>query len=190
MSVQDAENVLGASRSGLEHKWGWVVALGVFFLVAGFVALTDEFAATVVSVFVTGVSLIVAGIVEIITGIQVRPWSRALVWVLVGVGLAIAGTVILRDPALAAAGITLALGLCLLISGVFRLILAFQLKDATLWPMVALAGLLSVVVGALILGQWPVSSLYVIGLLLGVNLIFSGASWLGLGLTLRKAASA
>ncbi len=190
MSVQDAGNMLGASRSGLEHKWGWVVALGVFFLLAGFIALTDEFAATVVSVFVTGVSLIVAGIVEIITGIQVRPWPRALVWVLVGVGLAIAGVLILRDPVLAAAGITLALGLCLLISGLFRLILAFQIRDAALWPMVALAGLLSAVVGILILSRWPASSLYIIGLLLGVNLIFSGASWLSLGLTLRKSASA
>ena len=190
MTAQEAGALSGVSKVGLEHKWGWVVALGVFFLLAGFIALTDEFAATVVSVFVTGVSLIVAGIVEVVTGIQVRPWSRALVWVLVGVGLVIAGTVILRDPALAAAGLTLALGLCLLISGVFRLILAFQLKDATLWPMVALAGLLSAIVGGLILSQWPVSSLYVIGLLLGVNLIFAGASWLALGLTLRKSASA
>ncbi len=189
MTVQEAENLLGA-RSGLERKWGWVVALGIFFLLAGFIALTDEFAATVVSVFVTGVSLIVAGIVEVITGIQIRPWSRALVWVLVGVGLAIAGVVILRDPVLAAAGITLALGLCLLISGLFRLILAFQIRDAALWPMVALAGVLSVVVGILILSRWPASSLYIIGLLLGVNLIFSGASWLSLGLTLRKSASA
>jgi len=190
MSVQDSGQPLGASGHGLESKWGWVVALGVFFLIAGFVALTDEMTATVVSVFVTGVSLIVAGIVEVVAGLQVRPWSRALVWVLVGVGLVVAGTVILRDPVLAAAGFTLALGLCLLVSGVFRLILAFQIRDAALWPMVALAGLLSAVVGLLILSRWPASSLYIIGLLLGVNLIFSGASWLGLGLTLRKAASA
>ncbi|MGA9599427.1 MAG: DUF308 domain-containing protein [Methylocystis sp.] len=72
MTVQETGNALG--RSELEHKWGWIVALGVFFLLAGFIALTDEVAATVVSVFVTGVSLIVAGIVEIVTGIQVRPW--------------------------------------------------------------------------------------------------------------------
>ena len=56
--------------------------------------------------------------------------------------------------------------------------------------MVALAGVLSVVVGILILSRWPASSLFIIGLLLGVNLIFAGASWLSLGLTLRKAASA
>jgi len=190
MTVQDSEILLGAPLVGLERKWGWIVALGIFFLLAGFVALTDELAATVVSVFVTGVSLIVAGIVEIITGIQVRPWSRALVWILVGVGVAFAGVVILRDPLLAAAGFTLALGLALVISGVFRLVLAFQIRDAALWPMVALAGVLSVVVGILILSRWPASSLFIIGLLLGVNLIFAGASWLSLGLTLRKAASA
>ena len=128
MTVQDAEILAGAPRVGLERKWGWIVALGIFFLLAGFVALTDELAATVVSVFVTGVSLIVAGIVEIITGIQVRPWSRALVWILVGLGVALAGVVILRDPLLAAAGFTLALGLVLVISGVFRLVLAFQIR--------------------------------------------------------------
>jgi uncharacterized membrane protein HdeD (DUF308 family) len=184
-----AERIYGVP-STLHHKWGWIVALGVLFLIAGFFALTDELAATVVSIYATGLAMIATGIMEIITGIQIRPWSRALFWALVGVAMLAGGVLIFRDPLLAAAGFTMALGVCLVVAGLFRLILAFQIKDANLWVMVALSGFLSFIVGVLILSQWPVSSLYVIGLLLGVNLIFIGASWLSLGLTLRPGANA
>jgi uncharacterized membrane protein HdeD (DUF308 family) len=190
MTALEAERIFGVSSSSLRHKWGWIVALGIFVLVGGFIALTDELAATVVSVLATGLAMMATGVMEIITGVQIRPWSRALFWTLVGVAMVIGGALIFRDPLLAAAGLTMALGVCLVVSGVFRTVLAFQLRDSALWLMVALSGVLSVIVGALILGQWPASSLYVIGLLLGVNMIFAGASWLGLGLTLRPSSSA
>lgn len=190
MTAQEAGTIFGVSSVGLQHKWGWIVALGVFFVLGGLIALSDELAATVASVYVTGLAMMVTGVMEIITGVQIRPWSRALFWALVGIALVFGGALIFRDPLLAAAGLTMALGLCLVVGGVFRGVLAFQLKDTRLWPMVALSGALSIIFGALILSQWPVSSLYVIGLLLGVNLIFTGASWLSLGLALRPAASA
>ena len=190
MTAQEAERIFGVAPSSLRHKSGWIVALGVFFLVGGFIALTDEIAATVVGVYATGLAMIATGVMEIITGVQIRPWSRALFWALVGVALVIGGAVIFRDPLLAAAGLTLALGVSLVVAGAFRAVLAFQLRDSGLWPMVALSAVLSIVVGLMILSQWPVSSLFVIGLLLAVNLIFTGASWLSLGLAVKSSPSA
>jgi len=52
--------------------------------------------------------------------------------------------------------------------------------------LVFFSGVLSLAVGAFILVQWPASSLWVIGTFLGVDLVFAGASWIGVGLTLRR----
>ena len=83
---------------------------------------------------------------------------------------------------------TLLLGAGLVASGIMRIILAFQLKDGAPWGWVAVSGLITLLVGVLILAQWPVSSLWVLGTFLGIDLLFAGVSWLVVGLALRRAA--
>ena len=56
------------------------------------------------------------------------------------------------------------------------------------WIWVVLSGVVTLLLGLIILNHWPVSSLYILGLLLGIDLVFVGASWIGMGLSLRKAA--
>ena len=58
--------------------------------------------------------------------------------------------------------------------------------ECPLW--VVLSGVVTLLLGLIILNHWPVSSLYILGLLLGIDLLFAGASWIGMGLSLRKAA--
>jgi uncharacterized membrane protein HdeD (DUF308 family) len=68
-----------------------------------------------------------------------------------------------------------------------RIILAFSMKRETPWIWVALSGAVTLLLGVLILMRWPVSSLYILGLFLGIDLIVAGASWVGIGLGLRRA---
>jgi len=82
--------------------------------------------------------------------------------------------------------LTLLLGAALVASGIMRIILAFSMKEGTLWIWVALSGVVTLLVGLIILAKWPVSSLFVLGLFLGIDLVFAGASWIGIGLGLRK----
>jgi uncharacterized membrane protein HdeD (DUF308 family) len=79
------------------------------------------------------------------------------------------------------------LGASLVVSGIMRIILAFSMKRETPWIWVALSGVITLLLGVLILLRWPVSSLYILGLFLGIDLIMAGASWIGLGLGLRRA---
>ncbi|MGE5370015.1 MAG: hypothetical protein ACM3PD_10520 [Chloroflexota bacterium] len=61
------------------------------------------------------------------------------------------------------------------------------MRDLGRWELIAVAGTLSVVLGALILAEWPISGLYVLGIFLGVNLLFEGVAWVAMGLAARPA---
>jgi uncharacterized membrane protein HdeD (DUF308 family) len=170
----------------LRAKWGWIVALGVVYLIAGFVALGSVLSATVVSVFLVGIMMIIAGVAEVINAFEVRGWGKFVLWLLLGALYIIAGLVTFRNPLLAAAVLTLILGVALVASGIMRIILAFSVQREAPWIWVLLSGAITLLLGALILARWPISSLYILGLFLGIDLIFAGIGWLGLGLGLRQ----
>ena len=171
----------------LRAKWGWVVALGVVYLIAGFIALGSVVMATVASVLVVGVMMIIAGIAEVTSAFRVKSWGRFLLWSLLGLLYIVAGFVTFENPLLAAALLTLMLGALLVASGVVRIILAFSMKQETPWLLVLLSAVITLLLGLLILAHWPVSSLYILGLFLGFDLVMAGVGWIGLGLGLRRA---
>ena len=171
----------------LRAKWGWIVALGVVYLIAGFIALGSVAMATVASVLIVGVMMIIAGVAEVISAFQIKSWGKFLLWVLLGLLYVVAGFVTFQNPLLAAVLLTLILGASLVASGIMRIILAFSMKRETPWIWVALSGAVTLLLGVLILMRWPVSSLYILGLFLGIDLIVAGASWVGIGLGLRRA---
>ena len=177
----------GSDTAPLRAKWGWIVALGVIYLIAGFIALGSVAMATVVSVLVVGVMMIVSGVAEVISAFQIKSWGKFLLWALLGVLYIIAGFVTFQNPLLAAVLLTLILGASLVVSGIMRIILAFSMKRETPWIWVALSGVITLLLGVLILLRWPVSSLYILGLFLGIDLIMAGAGWIGLGFGLRHA---
>ena len=91
-----------------------------------------------------------------------------------------------RSTATAAALLTLILGASLLASGIMRIILAFSMKQETPWIWILLSGAITLLLGLLILAHWPISSLYILGLFLGIDLVMAGAGWIGLGFGLHR----
>jgi uncharacterized membrane protein HdeD (DUF308 family) len=178
----------GAGVAPLRAKWGWIVALGVVYLIAGVIALGSVVMATVVSVFVVGIMMLVAGVFEVIHAFQIKTWGRFLFWIALGILYIIAGFVAWDNPLLTAVWLTLILGAALVASGIMRIFLAFNMQHGSPWIWVAVSGLITLLLGLIILVHWPVSSLYVLGIFLGVDLVFAGASWIGLGLGLRQMA--
>ena len=177
----------GSDTAPLRAKSGWIIALGVIYLIAGFIALGSVAMATVVSVLVVGVMMIIAGVAEVFSAFQIKNWGKFLLWVLLGVLYIVAGFVTFQNPLLAAVLLTLVLGASLVVSGIMRMFLAFSMKRETPWIWVALSGVITLLLGVLILLRWPVSSAYILGLFLGIDLIMAGASWIGLGFGLRRA---
>ncbi|HEX7920594.1 MULTISPECIES: HdeD family acid-resistance protein [Bradyrhizobium] len=179
---------LGSGLANLRAKWGWIVALGVIYLIAGVLAFGSVFFATVVSVLFVGAMMIVAGVAEIINAFQFKTWGKFLFWLLLGALYVVAGFITFENPLLAAATLTLFLGIALVVSGIVRIFLAFGMNSAAPWGMVAISGLITLVLGAMILARWPVSSLYVLGIFLSVDLICAGVSWISMGMALKQRA--
>src|SRR6476660_8424260 len=176
----------GSDTAPLRAKSGWIIALGVVYVLAGLIALGSVVTATVASVLVVGVMMIIAGVAEVFSAFQIKSWGKFLLWALLGVLYIVAGFVTFENPLLAAVLLTLILGASLLASGIMRIFLAFSMKRETPWIWVALSGVITLLLGLLILARWPINSVYILGLFLGIDLIFAGASWLGIGLGLRR----
>jgi uncharacterized membrane protein HdeD (DUF308 family) len=179
-----------AELAPLRAKSGWIVALGVVYLIAGFIALGSVAMATVASVFVVGIMMILAGVAEIANAFQVKSWGKFVLWLLLGVLYVVAGIAAFENPLLAAAILTLVLGVALVVSGIMRIVLAFGMKEGMPWMWIVLSGVITFLLGAIILAHWPVSSVYVLGLFLGIDLVFAGVGWIGLGLGLRRSRAA
>ncbi len=180
---------LADGLKALRAKWGWIVALGVVFLVAGVIAMGSVVAATETAVLVVGIMMLMGGVAEIIAAFSVKTWGKFLLWMLLGVLYVAAGMIAIMNPLLAAAYLTLMLGFALVFGGVLRIFLAFQMKSAGgPWGWVVLSGLITLLLGAMIIAQWPASSLFVLGIFLGIDLIFIGAGWITMGLALKKRA--
>lgn len=170
----------------LQAKSGWIVTLGVVYVIAGIIALTSVVFATVVTVFVVGIMMLIAGIAEVINSFQIKTWGKFLLWLLLGVLYIVAGFLTFENPLLAAALLTLLLGVSLIASGIMRVVLGFSMQHGMPWVAVALSGVITFLFGLIILIHWPVSSLYILGLFLAIDLIVAGVSWIVLGLGLRR----
>lgn len=127
----------------LRAKWGWIVALGIVYVIVGLIALSSVAMATLASVLVVGAMMIVAGIAEIINAFQIKTWGKFLLWVLLGILYVIAGFVTFQNPLLAATLLTLILGASLVASGVMRIILAFSVRRETPWIWILLSGIVT-----------------------------------------------
>ena len=181
---------LGDGVRALRAKWGWVVALGVIFMIAGVIALGSVLMATLSAIFVIGVMMIMAGVTEIITAFNVKDWGRFALWMLLGLLYVAAGIICFYRPFEAAAIVTLMLGFALIIGGVVRGFLAWSVREAGKpWGWVAVSALITLLLGLMIVAKWPYSSAYTLGIFLGIDLIFIGSSWLGIGLALKKRAA-
>lgn len=182
--LQDLQT--GSNVAPLRARWGWIVALGVVYIVAGLFALGSMFLATVASVLMVGVMMIIAGVAEVINAFQMKSWGRFLIWALLGLLYIVAGFVTFANPLFAAVVFTLLLGAALVASGIVRIFLAFSMKRGTFWGWVAFSGVITLLLGLLILARWPINSVYILGLFLGIDLIFAGAGWVGIGLGLHR----
>jgi uncharacterized membrane protein HdeD (DUF308 family) len=175
---------LGSIIERLRHRWGWFVAVGVLIMLLGLAALLLVVSATIASVFAIAIFMIVAGGAEIVMGFSAHNWCRFFLWIVGGIAYIVVGAFALAQPLMAAAVFTLVLGAGMVAMGIIRIYVGSHLGTGARRPAI-FAGFVTTLVGAIILIGWPTNSFIVLGLLLGLDLMFWGASWVALGWRLR-----
>lgn len=174
-----------AILAAVQRKWGWLLALGILFIVLGTIGLGMSFALTVVSVLLFGVLLLIGGGAQLVEAFQHQGWKSTLWNILIALLYVVAGLVAIYDPVGASIALTLVIAVALVTIGVFRIIMAFQLRPARGWWWPLLAGIASLVLGGLIFSEWPVTGLWVIGLFVAIEMIFHGWSYVTIALAAK-----
>jgi uncharacterized membrane protein HdeD (DUF308 family) len=156
----------------------WVrILLGIVMIVAGVLVLGDVTLATLVSTALIAALAIVTGGFEIFHAFWTKGWGGFLWQILLGILYVAFGLVLWSQPLAGALVITFVLGLLLVVSGAVRILLSYRHWNDAGWIML-LSGIVGVLAGALIIARWPMSGLWVLGLLLGVDLLSHGIAWL------------
>ena len=176
---------LGAAIEALRDKAGAIIAFGVLLIVFGVAALAFSFFASLAAITTNGVFFVLAGAAEIVLGMRARNWRRFTFWIVGGVLYVATGLICILIPVFALHVLTLLFGAGLVAAGVVRFILVIGVPLGQARMGAFLAALVSVLLGAVILANWPMDSRYVLGTLLGVDLLFHGAGWAVFGMALR-----
>lgn len=163
----------------------WVIGLGVLMVVFGTFALIYMSTATSVAVFFFGALMVVGGIFQIISAFQIYHGFRAILWALCGVLYLAAGWLTFTNPFLVSFVLTNFLAAFLVVDGAFRIINGFQIKPVTGWGWSVFSGLLTFLTGVLIFAS-PTSPFWVIGMFLGIDMIFQGWSYVSIGMAIRS----
>jgi len=185
---QPAEEVSSAGEFQVLHRhWFWFMALGLAMLVLGAFAVgwACIVTLTVTATWIFGFLLLLSGIMEIVNAFSAEQWKGKLLHLLIGVLYVLVGVMVVDQPAEAAVGLTLLIALFLMIGGIFRMVFAISQRFPG-WGWVLLNGVVSLMLGVLVYKQWPTSGLWLIGLFVGLELIFNGAAWVMLALSVRK----
>jgi aquaporin Z len=156
VSTSDVFLIGSTEAAPLRKNWGWTVAFGALLMLAGIIALGSVLTATIASVLVVGVAMVASGFIEIVYGVSMRPWKKFFLWVLLGVFYVIGGFAVFQNPLLAAGFLTLVLGVGLVASGLLRIVLAFHLPKDASWILVGLSGVVTLLLGVIVVAQWPI----------------------------------
>ena len=187
-TTEPLESEMAATALG--HRWGWLLALGIVQIIAGWIAIAIPVVASFAAVAIFGAVLLVTAIFQLIHAFRVRAWPRSAWYGLGGVFYGIAGLLVAINPISGALTLAVIIAILFIADGVLRVAFGTSVRPISGWGWLVAAGLCSIVVGVFLLIGWPATALWVTGLLLGVNLVFTGSMNVVLALVSRTSTSA
>jgi uncharacterized membrane protein HdeD (DUF308 family) len=125
------------------------------------------------------------GIAQLVGASWTRDWSGFFLTMLMGVLYLVLGVMFLRHPGGAERAMTLLLACGLMVSGLFRIIGSLTYRFPN-WAWTLVGGAINLLLGIYIYSQWPLDSFFVLGLFVGIDLIFTGWTWVMLALAVKN----
>lgn len=162
-----------AEGARLRRSFGWLAVLGAILVLGGLIGIVYVGVATLTSMLLFGWLLLVGGMVALLHAVQSRGSNFFWLGVVVAALNLAAGVVVIRRPDVAAEALTMFAALLFLTGGVFRLVGSLVVRGPQM-AVTLLQGAFGVLLGVLVLGDWPSSSQYVIGCFFSLALLFDG----------------
>jgi uncharacterized membrane protein HdeD (DUF308 family) len=182
---EELESDLPEELQALTEHWLVLLILGSSVMVLGVLAITFSFIATLATVAIFGTLVLLAGALHLVNAVTAKGWRGFFIHLLVGVLYVVVGLLMMNHPLGAAAGITLMLAAAFMAGGIIRIVVS-AIEHFHGWGWVMLNGFISLLLGIYIWRHFPESAFWVIGLFVGIDLIFSGWAWVFLALAVRQ----
>jgi uncharacterized membrane protein HdeD (DUF308 family) len=183
--VPEAGPTVEKELKHLRRNWWCFTILGVLLVVGGVVCLAYPFVSSVGAVALLGAVLLVSGVATIIGAFWSGKWSAFLLQVLIGILYIVAGMAIRDTPLESTALLTLFIAAFFMVAGGFRVVVAL-VERFPQWGWALLNGVVTFIAGLIIYDTYPQSALWVVGLLVGLELLFNGWTWIMLSIVMRK----
>jgi uncharacterized membrane protein HdeD (DUF308 family) len=181
------EAVGGWAQHAAKHA-GWLITLGVVTVIAGFMAIGSPLGAGLGIALMVGIAMAIAGVARIIGAFSAGSFGQGALAIAGGALAFVSGVIIFARPGIGLEVLTLMLGAYLLVDGVSGAVLAFHVRPEKGWGWMLFSAALGVILGFMLLKEWPLSGPWAIGTLVGINLVFSGASMVAIGSAARGVA--
>lgn len=167
------------------NNWGWSLATGILISICGILGLIYAGVSTLASILFFAVLEIIVGISQIIHAYTVKTVQQVLFHFILGLTCIIAGIFMIFYPEAAALSLTLLIAMMLIISGIARVIASLSMYFEH-WVWLLINGFLGIILGMLILYQWPISGFWVIGMFVSIDILFTGSVYVALAMRAKQ----
>ena len=186
--MKDVQDRITDWADDAKKNAGLIMLLGVVTAIAGFLALIWPWISGLAVTVVVGACMVVAGAARLVAAFSAGSFGRGTLAFIGGALAMVAGFIIAVRPGIGLAALTLMLGAYLMVDGIFGAVLAFKVRPEKGWGWMLFSAVMAVLLGILLLADWPLSGLWAIGTLVGIHLMFAGFSLTSIGAAARRVA--
>jgi len=178
-------NAIESTENSMQART-WSTAGAILMIIAGVLALSLPLATSVGLVILLSWLLIIGGVGHLVSAFRFKSIGN-IIWVLIEAAVAIGVGFYMRlHPMMGVATLTLALAIFFLVSGLSEFVLYFRNRSQPNAAVILMPAVLNIVLFFLIWMHWPANSLWLIGMLVGIELLVAGFSRLTSGVTFRR----
>lgn len=171
-------------RKYIQKDWISFLIFGIVLIVLGFLAIIGAQIATLASIVFFGIVLTIGGVLQIIYAFLGRKGQGFAHTLLSGLFYTAVGLAFLTHPAASALAVTLLLAAFYTVSGLYKIVISLT-THVVQWGWLLISGIISLLLGIFIWAEWPAIGLWLIGLFIGIDLIFIGWFWLMLSMVIK-----
>jgi uncharacterized membrane protein HdeD (DUF308 family) len=169
----------------LRESWGWFLVVGIALAVLGVCCAAFDVIATLASVSIFGWLLLISGVFQLFHAFRAGTWSGFPLYLLSALFRGFTGFLLIRYPVMGAETLTVVLASFFIVAGLFRAIASAMVKLPR-WGWVVFSGVITALLGLILLAQMPISGIWFIGFAIGVDLIFDGIATIAFAAAIHR----
>ena len=175
--------------STIKKQADWAIVMGVLMAIVGIAMIVYPVAAATVTTIFLGWSLVIAAVANLVFAFYSPSAGPFFLKVLLAIVYGVAGIALIAAPPLGVATLTLALGTMLVFQSAIEFAVAIYYRKEIAWSWLIMSSLLSLALGHMIIWQWPFSSVWAIGTIVGAGVLTAGISRIAVAATIHHGAS-